>query len=207
MNDWVQSQAYWTQLPCLFTTPTPLTPWHTPSTFIYCKIRKTKQNKYSGQRWRAFPIPVSHPTTKQLDPLSMPFSSDYVSHCHRVRSVDTLISIQHPSQASYLRKWELGYLRRVRDTCLQCLNAKGAKDRMLTPGNFVCWPVTLVNAKCHWGLSVLANGAGKNVKFNWNLQVLLHFLPDKLLSFCQWMQIWIFIIWHIVRRKVLKIPK
>lgn len=77
------------------------------------------------------------------------FSSDCVSHCHRVRSVDTFVSTQLPSQASYLRKWELDYLRRIRDTCLQCLNAKGAKDRTLTPGNFVCWPITLVNAKCH----------------------------------------------------------
>lgn len=149
---------------------------------------------------KGIPHPSLSPNNQATWSSFYAFSSDSVLHCQRVRSIDTFISIQHPPQASYLRKWELGYLRRVRDMYLQCLNAKGAKDRMLTPGNFVCWPVTLVNAKCHWGLSVLANGAGKNVKFNWNLEVLLNFLPDKLLSFCQCMQIWIFIIWHIVRK-------
>lgn len=118
---------------CVFPLFLPHSPHDThPALLFIVKSEKNRniQDRFAGH----FP---SQTFTQQPSDLTLFLSlfSDGVSHCRRVRSVDTFLSIQRPAQASHLRKWELDDPRRIRGTCLQRLNATGAKDKMLTRGS------------------------------------------------------------------------
>ena len=146
----VHSQVSWTQLPCL---PL-LTPHSHPALLFIVNPEKTETLRTALKG-------IAHPFTPQTRDLTL-------LPCHFQRSYGALSQSQvcrclafHPAPflGFMFMKRELNYLGSVGDAYLQCLNAKGAKDKMMTPGNFVYWPVSMVNivslrviilGKCCW---------------------------------------------------------
>jgi hypothetical protein len=77
--------------------------------------------------------------------LAIPFQVDNEqTSFHRVISVNTFICIQHPSQ-----KVRIGLSDKSWRHTIVMFTWEGAKEEMMTPGNFVLSSDSFVKAKCY----------------------------------------------------------